>query len=176
VINRILPGVALAAVLMVSAQTAEAQRPVTIGVAAGLSAPIGDFADTHKMGWNAAASLGFNFPASAVGVRFEGFYNSFEGEDDGIVEIPKATIAGATANALYHLGGQTVRPYVIGGVGAYNNKVEGGRSETDFGINAGLGFKFGLGTLTTFAEARLHTVAADPDDFQFIPITFGIEF
>jgi hypothetical protein len=172
VINRILPGLALAGALMVSATTAEAQRPVSVGLAAGLSAPIGDFADTHKMGWNATASLGFNFPASAVGVRFEGFYNSFEGENN----IPKATIAGATANVLYHLGGQTVRPYVIGGVGAYNNKIEGGSSETDFGINAGLGFKFGLGTLTTFAEARLHTVAASPDDFQFIPITFGIEF
>lgn len=175
-INRILTGVALAAVLMVSAQSVEAQRPVTVGLAAGLSAPIGDFADSHKMGWNATGSLGFNFPASAVGVRFEGFYNSFEGEDDGILSNPKATIAGATANALYHLGGQTVRPYVIGGVGAYNSKIEGGRSETDFGINAGLGFKFGLGTLTTFAEARLHTVSADPEDFQFIPVTFGIEF
>jgi opacity protein-like surface antigen len=176
VINKILPGLALMAALAFSAQSAEAQRPVAVGLAAGLSAPIGDFADTHKMGWNAAASLGFNFPASAVGVRFEGFYNSFEGEDDGIVDIPKATIAGASANVLYHLGGQVVRPYVIGGVGAYNTKFEGFDSETDFGINAGLGFKFGLGTLTTFAEARLHTVAADPDDLQFIPITFGIEF
>lgn len=171
-INRILTGVALAAVLTVSAQSAEAQRPVSIGVAAGLSAPIGDFADSYKMGWNATGSLGFNFPASAVGVRFEGFYNSFEGEDLN----PTARIAGATANVLYHLGGQSVRPYVIGGVGAYNTKVSGFDGETDFGINAGLGLKFGLGTLTTFAEARLHTVAIDPEDIQFIPVTFGIEF
>ncbi len=171
-INRILPGLALAGALMVSATSAEAQRPVSVGLAAGLSAPISDFADEYKMGWNATGSLGFNFPASAVGVRFEGFYNSFEGENDN----PTARIAGATANLLYHLGGQTVRPYVIGGVGAYNTKVSGFDGETDFGINAGLGFKFALGTLTTFAEARLHTVAIDPDDIQFIPITFGIEF
>jgi hypothetical protein len=172
VLNRVLPAIAMAAALTITAQTAEAQRPMTIGVSAGVSIPTGDFADSHKMGWNAAAGLDYRFPASNLGVRFEGLYNSFEGEGDG----PRATIAGGTANLTYRLGGIGIQPYAIGGVGAYNTKVEGGRSETDFGINAGFGLNFPLGGLSTFAEARMHAVSADPEDIMFIPVTFGIRF
>jgi hypothetical protein len=170
--NRVVPGIAIAAALAFSAQTAEAQRPMTIGIAAGVSVPTSDFGRTHSTGWNATAGLGFNFPASNLGFRFEGFYNSFEGKGAN----PRATIAGGTANAVYRLGGIGIQPYAIGGVGAYNTKVEGGRSETDLGINAGFGLRFPLGTLNTFAEARLHAVSADPEDFMFVPIVFGIQF
>jgi opacity protein-like surface antigen len=175
VLKRFIPGIAMAAALMLAPQSAEAQRPVTVGVGAGLSVPLGDFSDVNRTGWNVTGGIGFNFPATNVGVRFEGFYNSFEPEQD-VLLARRVTIAGATANALYHLGGQGMRPYVIGGIGAYNSRPQGGRAETDFGINAGAGVKFGLGTLNTFVEARLHTVAANPDEYQFVPIIFGIEF
>jgi opacity protein-like surface antigen len=174
VLKRISLGIATAAALMFTAQTAEAQRPVTLGVAGGLSAPIGEFGDQREMGWNGTVGLGFHFPTTSVGARLEGFYNSFG--NSGVLASGRTSVAGATMNATYDLGGQMVRPYVIGGVGAYNTRLVGGASSTDFGINAGAGMKFGLGAMNTFIEARLHTVAADGDDYQFVPVVFGIEF
>ena len=79
--------------------------------------------------------------------------------------------------------------YLIGGVGGYNVKavgddVEGSDSDTNFGVNAGAGFDFGLGNLAAFVEGRYHAVfsgTVDPETLDdatasFVPITIGIRF
>lgn len=163
------------AALVVGASSAEAQRPFTIGLSAGASIPLSDLSDTHKVGYNAAAHLGINMPMSPVGFRLEGFYNKFAGQEEGPLTYADRQIAGGNVNITYAFGGVGMRPYVIGGVGSYNVKDDGGESRTDFGINAGVGAKFQLSGLGTFVEARLHTISGDPQ-LQFVPITFGIEF
>lgn len=173
--RRILSVATLALALAVSADAAQAQRSMTVGVSGGVAVPFSDLGDTHKTGYNAAAHLGFSMPASPVAFRFEGFYNKLAGKDLTVGSNPDATIAGGAVDILYNFGGVGIRPYVIGGVGSYNVKLDGAGSRTDFGINAGFGAKFMLGTLATFAEARLHSVSGD-DQLQYIPITFGIEF
>ena len=80
-------------------------------------------------------------------------------------------------------------PYLIGGVGGYHvkavgNDAAGAEGETDFGVNAGAGFDFGLGNLSAFLEARFHAVfsgTTDPETLEdatasFVPITIGIRF
>ena len=173
--HRILSAFVVGAALVAGASTAEAQRPFTVGLSAGAAIPLSDLSDSHKVGYNAAAHLGITMPASPVGFRLEGFYNKFAGQDEGIFTNEDLRIAGGNVNITYAFGGLGLRPYVIGGVGSYNVKADGGDSRTDFGINAGLGAKFQLSGLGTFVEARLHSISGD-DQIQFIPITFGIEF
>ncbi len=70
-----------------------------------------------------------------------------------------------------------VRPYVIGGLGAYNlDFSEAGDGETKLGVNVGGGLEIPLTGLTGFAEVRYHTVFADGSDLNFLPIKFGIRF
>ena len=173
--RRILSAFVLGVALVASASTAEAQRPFTVGLSGGASIPLSDLSDTHKVGYNAAAHLGINMPASAVGFRLEGFYNKFAGQDEGVFTNEDVRIAGGNVNITYAFGGTGMLPYVIGGVGSDNIKPYGGTSRTEFGINAGVGAKFQLSGLGTFVEARLHTISGDPQ-LQFVPITFGIEF
>ncbi|MEX1186294.1 MAG: outer membrane beta-barrel protein [Gemmatimonadaceae bacterium] len=173
--RRVLSAFVVGAALVVGASSAEAQRPFTIGLSAGASLPLSDLSDSHKVGYNAAAHLGINMPMSPVGFRLEGFYNKFAGQDLTGGSIPDLRVAGGNVNITYAFGGVGMRPYVIGGVGSYNVKADGGESRTDFGINAGVGAKFQLSGLGTFVEARLHTISGDPQ-LQFVPITFGIEF
>ena len=68
-------------------------------------------------------------------------------------------------------------PYVIGGVGMYNGKVNGAtESTTDMGLNGGVGLRFSLGGLSTFGEVRYHHVFAEGTAYNYVPLTFGIEF
>src|SRR3989337_2617442 len=148
--RRILFVLVAGAVVMASASTAEAQRPFTVGLSGGAAIPLSDLSDSHKVGYNAAAHLGINMPASPVGFRLEGFYNNFAGQDEGVLTNADVRIAGGNVNITYAFGGVGLRPYVIGGVGSYNVKEEGFESRTDFGINAGVGAKVqlsGLGTV-----------------------------
>jgi len=173
--RKILSAFVVGAALVVGASSAEAQRPMTIGLSGGASIPLSDLSDSHKVGYNAAAHLGINMPMSPVGFRLEGFYNKFAGQDEGVFTNEDIRIAGGNVNITYAFGGTGMRPYVIGGVGSYNIKPDGGTSSTEFGINAGVGAKFQLSGLGTFVEARLHTISGDPQ-LQFVPITFGVEF
>lgn len=170
-ITRIIPAAVAAAALVFMAQPAAAQNPMSVGISGGLSIPASNISDSHETGWNLSGGLNIGMPASALGFRFEGFYNSFQAKT-GSADL---RIAGGGVNAFYDLGTGVIRPYVIGGVGAYNQKFTGGSSSTDLGINAGGGVKFALGGLTTYVEARLHSVSGDPQR-QFVPIVFGVEF
>ena len=49
-------------------------------------------------------------------------------------------------------------------------------TETDFGLNGGAGLQFNLTGLTLYAEVRYHTIFAEEDNTNMIPITFGIMF
>jgi hypothetical protein len=51
-----------------------------------------------------------------------------------------------------------------------------GESETNVGLNAGVGLDFGLSGLSTFLEARFHSVFTDGSNTNFVPIVFGIRF
>jgi hypothetical protein len=82
-----------------------------------------------------------------------------------------------------------VRPYIVAGLGAYNSKTDisgvpnvSGSSSTDFGINAGGGFVFKLGSAVSgYAEGRIDNVYSNggfvsSDQVKVIPVTFGLVF
>lgn len=177
--RKIWIGLASAAVLLTGAQlSAQAMKPVTLGVAAGAAIPIGDFADAYNTGYNGTIGLGLSSVGSPIGLRFEGMYNKFLGRNDIGVNQPDARVVAGTANLVYSLPGQGIRPYLIGGGGYYGLKVDRTNAESvnKFGINGGIGAMFPLSGFNTYLEARIHNVFTDVSSTRFIPVTVGILF
>ncbi len=171
----------LTAVLVVaaSAPAAQAQNPMSFGIAAGASIPTGDVGDFVKTGFHGMATVGVSPAMVPFGLRIDGMYNSLEGKD--LAEGTKLRILGLTANGVWQRPGMVASPYLIGGIGYYNTEldVEDADSESNFGLNVGIGMKFNLSGFGTFAEIRYHNIFDGEDDFgntAFIPLTFGIMF
>ena len=163
-----------------SAPAAQAQNPVSFGIAAGASIPMGDLGDGVKTGFHGMATLGFTPAMLPFGMRIDGMYNQLSLKDeqgDGNFRI-----LGANVNAILSIPSTLTSPYLIGGVGMYNSKVSSDDidletdGETDFGINVGIGIKFNLSGFGTFGEIRYHNIFTEGDSRQFLPITFGIMF
>ena len=140
-------------------------------------------------GYNLAAGLNIGVPLLPVGVRLEGAYNSFNfaGLPTGV--SASQNIISGTVNGTVGLG----LPYLIGGLGYYSSKASatggGTTNSTDranaFGLNGGVGLRFPLGVISTFAEIRYHkmmggdnanTTNSPAANLAYIPITFGINF
>jgi hypothetical protein len=185
--KKISYAVAALGALLVSANVASAQsaKAVSLGISGGATIPVGDFGDFYSTGFNGTASLMFRSVGSPIGLRVDGMYNRLSIKDDATITVPgfgfvdAAVITGANANLVYNLSGVGITPYLIGGAGIYNVKIdidEGDDpdSETKFGVNGGIGAAFPLSGFTTFIEARFHHVFTDGSATQFIPVTFGI--
>ncbi len=177
----VLAGLTLAAGIAAApaqAQMMDDARPITIGLAGGLSLPLGDFGENNETGYAVQGSIGFRPAAIPFGLRADVMYQSFGLDNfDGSL----TTLSG-TLNGLFSLGtaGSGLRPYLIGGVGIYNlgGEVEGVdiEGETKVGLNGGAGLRFALSGFNTFLEARYHSVFTDDQSTNFIPILFGVEF
>jgi hypothetical protein len=169
----------------------EAGAQVRGVVGAGLSVPVGDFAeeaggDAEAGGGTAFAGLEWLPAGRSLGLRVDGTYNRFctsacdqtGGDLDVRYRFLNANLNGI---AEFPLGAEgNLRPYILGGAGLYNYKLEGddvpavaGESETDFGVNGGLGMTYAFGRVGVFAEGRFHNVFAEGRDLQYIPVTVG---
>lgn len=175
--------VALAAATLAIPASATAQLNTSLSLAGGLSAPTGTLSNRVDAGYNLAGAVSFGAPLMPVGIRLEAAYNGFNGKTSGLVAYTNTKIISGTANATLALGPSGASPYVIGGVGAYNRRfdADAGTSSdrTTGGFNVGGGFRFPLGTISTFVEARYHQMlgsAGDGTDYRYIPVTFGINF
>ena len=157
--------------LMVAAPGADAQRPVSFGIAAGATLPMGDLGDTRETGINVMGVLDFGAPMTPVGFRIDGMWNSLGASGTG----EDLRILALTGNVRFTMAGTGTRPYLLGGLGFYNQSADG-TDANDFGINAGAGVEFLLAGFSTFAEIRFHNVFADEQSVQLLPISFGIKF
>jgi len=165
------------------APIAMAQAQLKFGIGAGASIPNGDFANGIETGYHLMATAGIQPPLAPVGFRVDGMFNEFNGESPSTAKL---RIMSLTANGVLSMPGAIVlSPYVIGGVGMYrasiSPKITGVDSETDLGVNIGVGVKFGLAGFGAFGELRLHNIMSDDGagnnvNSRFIPITFGITF
>jgi hypothetical protein len=180
---------ALAVALLAAPAALSAQIHTGLSIAAGLAVPSGDLAKDVNSGYNLAAGLNIGVPLLPAGLRLEGAFNRFEGKNLPNGTSAHADIISGTANATFGLG----LPYIIGGLGYYSTKVSasnGTMTATSdranaFGLNGGVGLRFPLGVISTFAEIRYHkmmggdnanTVNSPPANSAYIPITFGINF
>jgi hypothetical protein len=174
----------------VAGSTAHAQVRGILG--AGLSVPVGDFADENigaAQAGGGTALIGAEWlPAGRnVGLRVDGDFSQFCttscDESGGDLDI-KYQVLNANVSGLLELPmGATgnVRPYVLAGMGVYNHKLRGDDvpsgaddSQTDFGLSGGVGLNFDVGRFGLFAEGRFHNVFADGTDLQYIPVMVGV--
>jgi hypothetical protein len=166
------------ATFFASQLSAQSAKPVSLDLAVGAAIPVGDFSNGFNTGYNGTAGLELTSIGSPVGIRLEGMYNHFGGRTDLVQNQPDARIIAGTANLVYNLPGQGIRPYLIGGAGYYGLKLDlpNAASTNKFGLNGGVGAVFPLSGFNTFVEARLHHVFTDNSSTQFIPVVFGIQF
>jgi hypothetical protein len=167
----------------------QGQRPVTLGLAGGVSLPQGRFGDGVDPGWHALAtlSLGSQMHLHPLALRIDGACNQFAFAGTGGGTVGGAPVDGSqrtisvTLNPTYRLpsAGWPLSPYLIGGAGAYNLGCTGDATcdaTTRFGWNAGLGTKFAGLRLRGFLEARYHRVALKGGDVHYFPLTLGLTF
>jgi hypothetical protein len=176
--KKIILTIAALAAVALSATTSSAQstKPVSLGISIGAAIPVGDLGNDYKTGYNGTVSLGLQSTGSPVGFRIDGMYNKLSVKNDRVVSLPDIILTSANANLVYALPGVGMRPYLIGGGGIYGYKsdVSGAKTNTDFGLNGGIGASFPLSGFTTFIEARYHHIFTPGTATQFIPVTFGI--
>lgn len=184
---------AAACALAAGAATAQAQavNPVSFGVSAGASLPLGDFGDVANTGFNVDGLVTLRVPTSPVAFRGEVGYQRFglKGDFDGA--SANARIWSGVANLVLGIpAGPTAvaSPYLIGGVGYYNvgggSRFERGgttvtvenESENRFGLNGGIGLDLPLSGLSTFAEVRFTSIFTEGGNTNIVPIKFGIRF
>jgi hypothetical protein len=158
-----------------------AQRPVAVGLAAGVSLPQGALADGAETGWHGLGTLAIGSLMQPLGLRLDAAYNQFGAKAGASPGGARQSIASGTLNVTYRMPAwrTTFSPFVVAGAGAYRLACSGGArcgAATKFGWNAGLGTKLtGLGLLT-FVEARFHSVVEPGRDLHFFPVTLGLLF
>ena len=167
------------------AVTPAVERPVSFGITGGATFPTGDFGDAAATGYNVGALLEFKPAPGPLSFRVEGDYQSFSAKDeikDAFGDTDLRIISG-TGNVVWRFPIQstTVRPYLTGGVGVYYLKSESDTdllddSQTKFGLNGGGGIEIPLSGLTTFIEARYHSVFTSESNTNFFPLRVGIRF
>lgn len=162
---------------------ASAQVSTGFSLAGGIAFPKGSGSDQVNSGYNVAAGLNVGAILLPVGLRLEAAYNAFDAKGNTSSNNASANVFSATANGTFGLG----LPYLIGGLGYYSSggsyTVGGVNStvsrESALGYNGGVGVRFPLGVISTFAEVRYHKMSGDASkgaDLSYIPITFGINF
>jgi opacity protein-like surface antigen len=154
----------------------EAQRPISIGVAGGVSLPQGDLADGVNTGWHALGTFALSTLMQPLGLRLDVAYNRFAfSVGDG-----HQTVGSATLNGTYRLPmtNSPMSPYLISGLGAYRSECSVGpacEAATKFGWNVGVGTKLFIG-FRSFVEARYHRTKRGDSDVNYFPLTLGVMF
>ena len=177
----------VAASLALAAAPARAQlggvNPFSFGVSGGAAIPTGDLADGVKTGYTIDGLVAVRIPTSPVSFRGEVGYTRFDIKNSDA----SFDIVSGVANLVLGLspgGAYTVRPYLIGGVGAYGGRRIERRGnvtitsdrEVKFGLNGGVGIEIPLSGITGFGEIRYTSVFTEGSNTNFLPIRFGIRF
>jgi hypothetical protein len=162
----------------------EAQSPISIGVAGGVSLPQGDVDDDVNTGWHALVTAELASPMHPWGLRLDVAYNRFAFNDQLETALGgegNLTAGSATLNLTYRLPKVTwpIQPYLLGGLGAYRTDCSlgpGCGSRVRYGWNYGLGARFFFLGLRNFLEIRGHRTKSRTDDVHYFPLTLGIMF
>jgi hypothetical protein len=178
-------GIGLASALMF-ARSGYAQG-AEFSLGAGASVPLSDYGDAVKTGYHGLVGISFAPSTFPLGFQFDGQYHRLK-QDEAFGNRTSQIIMG-TGNLIYKFKtseDSKFRPYLIAGAGIYNFKLVSGddvagpgvgntgNTTTDFGLNAGAGFDFKVGSVGAFIEGRFHDVFSDGPNAKFIPITAGI--
>ena len=168
--------------LLASAAPLGAQRPISIGIAGGVSVPEGDLRQGANTGWAALGTLALSTLMQPLGLRLDVAYNRFAFNDRVQAAVGGTgyeTVGSATLNVTYRLPmtNSPISPYLISGLGAYRTSCSlgpGCEGATHYGWNVGLGSKLQVLRVRTFIEARYHRTGRGDAGVHFFPLMLGI--
>ena len=168
-----LYGVLTASLLMVGAQSTEAQLPSLLhfNVNAGATMPMSESRDVWNAGLRVGAGVELKAPLIPVGLRIDGAYDRMGVKLDG---ESKLSIISGTANAVFQLPIMPI--YAVGGIGMYRSDAGAGSTSTDLGFNVGMGMRLPLPILSPFIEARFNQINGDGGNIRYVPIVAGLRF
>jgi opacity protein-like surface antigen len=174
--------VAVGMLAVVPAPTLSAQG-LRWGVSGGLLMPMGDYNDLDKPGWIVGGGATYFLTGGMLAIRGDVSYG--QTKHDGAF-TGDTKIAGGMASVVYALAPSTAsaRPFVTGGLGFYNVKVEftgtGASSESEtkvgFGAGAGVAIKAGTGGMRIIIASRFTSISTSGSSTTFLPITVGLSF
>ena len=164
-----------AALLLVSAATAQAQSPILF-FGGGATIPNGEYGEYAKTGWMANAGVGLPVGGKGFMVGAEVLYGSNKHEFAG----DKTNLTGANGFLLYRFGDQAKTGfYVLGSGGMLNHSFksesepEDEGSDTKFAWSGGAGVDVPFGGNKSFwAEGRYMARS----DTKFIALLVGLSF
>lgn len=187
----VICGIAVAtAPLTAQAQTNDSIPGFGVGLIAGATMPVGNYSKVANTGFHVGGFFDFGRRFGPAGLRADVVYHGF-GDKDLVTDAPNTTnitisnkysLVSGTLNMVFGipLENSSVRPYVLGGAGAYFVKnspkcVGTGcgalldpNDETKFGLNGGGGIEFGMGGTNAFIEARYHHIFSSTPDITCI--------
>ena len=163
--------------LAVAATPASAQN-IRWGVGAGLLMPMGDYGDIDKLGFTGGVGGTYTLPGG-LGIRVDASYGTTS-EKSGVT-AHTTKLLGGMASVVYAFGTAGPKPYVMGGLGLTNAKIDvGGTSASEtkvaFGFGAGVSLPMGTGGSRLFAETRYTSVSTSGSSLTYLPIVVGISF
>ncbi len=194
-------GIAALALLpaLANAQSSNPKQ-FSLGVSGGASFPTGDFGTGTNTGYSISGHL-YLLPPQLPNVGFRGDVSydhwGFKGVAGSSVVDGNAHTLAVTGNIMLKVSSpaSVFHPYLIAGAGGYNTKASAAgftdNGTTNFGLQGGVGFEFGLSGFSTFIEAKFVNVFAKNSDNaysvgsggsgtsssqRYIPVTFGIRF
>lgn len=166
------------------------------GLAGGGAIPGDNLEDGFDAGFNVSALAGWRANGSPWGLRLDAAYNQLSGGTIGGSDADDASIMSGMLDATFDVPwGAAAQSgiYLLGGVGVHrigefdidaedidDDETDGQQiinaASTDFGVNAGLGFRFGVGNAALFLEGRWVNVFTETNDTRYYPVTLGITF
>lgn len=182
--KRISLVLAAAGLCVAAAAPASAQAPAPggfrYGIHAGALLPMGNYADFDKLGWVAGAGGTYWLTGGTLGIQVDGSYS--QTAHDAVPGNSK--IVGGLASLVYGLApaSASARPFISGGVGYYDVKVDDGagtsasESKVGFGIGAGVSLKMGTSSNRIIIATRYTSVSTSGNSTTFLPLTVGLSF
>jgi hypothetical protein len=156
----------------------------------GLTVPAADMADLHDSGFHYDVSLLLNIPGFPIVIRPEFSLTQFQlknplgsggysGEDMTKMYMAMGNIELPLAGGLYAIAGGGMMSLSVPGAAPGGSTTD--ESEAKFTFDAGAGYRFKMGGIRGFLEARVGAASYEAGVFgfekaQFIPITFGFVF
>jgi len=168
-------GAACAALAMAAAPcAAQAPTPVRFSGAAALALPIGDLGDAADVGINLALRGEGRIGSPGWSLRGDLTWDRFGGRGP----VDSYSYLGAAANLVHRSG--VDRLYEFGGLGLYGSKTTFtnalDRSDTNLGMQLGLGLDLAPGPRVPFVEFGLTSVFTSGGNSLWFPVRFGVRF
>jgi hypothetical protein len=169
-----LAAVAALSALTLGPRAAHAQTPVRFSGAAALALPVGDLGDAAGVGFHLALRGEGKLSSPGWFLRGDLSWDRFSGKG----AVDSYSYLGLAGNIVHR--SNTTRLYEYGGLGLYGSKTayasQLNSSDTNLGLQMGLGLDLNPGPHTPFVEFGLTNVFTSGGNSVWFPVKFGVRF